>query len=74
MITPIFETHEDVAMFLRETGDAWCQPMVEEFIEMCGSDLWSVDIKELNELVAMELRSVELGYEQYLDNNGEAYV
>ena len=29
MIAPVFETHEDIAMFLRETGDAWCQPMVE---------------------------------------------
>ena len=75
MIAPVFETHEDIAMFLRETGDAWCQPMVEEFIEMCGSDIQSVDIEELNGWLTEELRSLEEGYEQYHDNNyGDRYV
>ena len=75
MIAPVFETHEDIAMFLRETGDAWCQPMVEEFIEMCGSDIQSVDIEELNGWLTEELRSLEEGYEKYHDNNyGDQYV
>ena len=75
MIIPTFNTHEDVATFLRSSNDAWCRPMAEEFIEMCGSDIQSVDIEELNGWLTEELRSLEEGYEKYHDNNyGDQYV
>ena len=72
---PIFKTSSDIIKFLNSDGDVWCRPMVEEFIEMCGSDIERVDIQELNDWLREELRSLEEGYEQYHDNNyGDHYV
>ena len=65
MQLPTFETIEDVKLFLNQEGDTWCRPMVEEFIEMCGSDL---DVHELNDWLQDEMKSLSEGYEDYYDN------
>ena len=36
MYTPDFQNVEDVQRFLRYGGDAWCRPMVEEYMELVG--------------------------------------
>jgi len=72
---PIFKTSNDIVNFLSSEKDGWCRPMVEEFIEMCGSNVERVDIQELNGWLTEELRSLEEGYEEYHDNNyGDNYV
>ena len=72
---PTFKTSNDIINFLSSGGDVWCRPMVEEFIEMCGSNVERVDIQELNGWLTEELRSLEEGYEKYHDNNyGDHYV
>jgi hypothetical protein len=65
MAIPKFKTHEDINNFLQRDKDAWCRPMVEEYIEMCGSDVESVDIKELNGWLKDEYQSLEEGYKEY---------
>jgi len=54
MLTPSFRTVEDVELFLKKESDAWCRPMVEEFIEMCGSDLDLLDLYELNDWIQVK--------------------
>ena len=72
---PTFKTSNDIVKFLNSERDGWWRPMVEEFIEMCGSSIDRVDIEELNGWRTEELRSLEEGYEQYHDNNyGDHYV
>jgi len=72
---PTFKTSNDIVKFLNSERDGWCRPMVEEFIEMCGSNVDRVDIQELNGWLTEELRSLEEGYEKYHDNNyGDHYV
>jgi len=65
MTIPSFRTVEDVELFLKQESDAWCRPMVEEFIEMCGSDLDSLDLYELNDWISSEMQSVSEGYENF---------
>ena len=65
MTIPSFRTVEDVKLFLKQESDAWCRPMVEEFIEMCGSDLDSLDLYELNDWISSEMQSVSEGYENF---------
>jgi len=62
---PTFERVEDVEKFLKQERDAWCIPMVEEFIEMCGSDLDSLDLYELNDWILSEMKSLSEGYEDF---------
>ena len=66
MTIPSFRTVEDVKLFLKQESDAWCRPMVEEFIEMCGSDLDSLDLYELNDWISSEMQSVSEGYEDFV--------
>ena len=66
MTIPLFRTVEDVRLFLKQESDAWCSPMVEEFIEMCGSDLDLLDLHELNDWISSEMQSVSEGYEDYI--------
>ena len=63
-----FRNTKDVYQFLENGGDAWYTPMIEEYVEMCGSDTKEVDIKELNAWIKQELTSLENGYDEYLDN------
>ena len=53
---PTFKTSNDIVKFLNSEKDGWCRPMVEEFIEMCGSSIDRVDIQELNGWLTEELR------------------
>jgi hypothetical protein len=69
MSIPNFKSHKDIYIFLQRSSDAWYRPMVEEYIEMCGSDIKSVDIKELNDWLKDELTSIENGYNEYLNTN-----
>jgi len=66
MTIPTFETIEDVKLFLNQESDAWCRPMVEEFVEMCGSDLDLLDLHELNDWLVTEMQSLSQGYEDFI--------
>jgi len=67
---PKFKNTDEVETFLsyQDGGDVWYRPMVEEYVEMCGSDTKEVDITELNAWIKQELTSLENGYDEYLDN------
>ena len=67
---PKFKDRVEVETFLsyQDGGDAWYRPMVEEYVEMCGSDTKEVDITELNAWLKQELTSLENGYDEFLDN------
>ena len=66
MTIPTFKTIEDVKLFLNQESDAWCRPMVEEFVEMCGSDLDLLDLHELNDWLVTEMQSLSEGYEDFI--------
>ena len=44
MYVPEFNSVEDVQRFLRYGGDAWCLPMVEEYMELVALDTSVEDI------------------------------
>ena len=56
MYTPDFQSVEDVQRFLRYGGDAWCRPMVEEYMELVALD---TDIEDIDISVATK------GYEEW---------
>ncbi len=71
MYTPDFQSVEDVKQFLRYGGDAWCKPMVEEYMELVALDdvaLEAIDIDELNGWIEHEMRSLSDSYESWNDD------
>ena len=57
---PTFKTSNDIVKFLNSEKDGWCRPMVEEFIEMCGSSIDRVDIEELNGWLCLPIGKVNI--------------
>ena len=70
MYTPDFQSVEDVQRFLRYGGDAWCRPMVEEYMELVAldTDIEDIDINELNGWIEHEMRSLSDDYESWNDD------
>jgi len=62
-----FRNTEEVHQFLESGGDAWCMPMIEEYVGMCNPEE-DLDITELNQWIETEHTSITRGYEQFLDN------
>jgi len=60
MYTPDFQSVEDVQRFLRYGGDAWCRPMVEEYMELVAldTDIEDIDIDELRCMVQTNGRRI----------------
>ena len=68
-----FQTKEDVYQFLHQGGDAWSMPLVEEYVGMCDPD--ELDLYELNQWLETERHSLEIGYEEFVDDlKGEGYA
>ena len=67
MYTPDFQSVEDVQRFLRYGGDAWCRPMVEEYMELVAldTDIEDIDIEELNGWIEHEMSIATRGYEEW---------
>ena len=64
-----FRYPEQVYNFISNPTDAWTAPMVEAYVEDAGLEVGEdFDVEELNEWLAIELRSIEEGYGNYLDN------
>ena len=64
-----FRYPEQVYNFISNPTDAWTAPMVEAYVEDAGLDVGEdFDVEELNEWLAIELKSIEEGYVNYLDN------
>ena len=64
-----FRYPEQVYNFISNPTDAWTAPMVEAYVEDAGLELGEdFDVEELNEWLAIELKSIEEGYGNYLDN------
>ena len=64
-----FRYPEQVYNFINNPTDAWTAPMVEAYVEDAGLEVGEdFDVEELNEWLAIELRSIEEGYGNYLDN------
>ena len=62
-----FRNTEEVHQFLESGGDAWCMPMVEEYVGMCDPEE-DLDVTELNQWIKTEHNSLTREYEQFLDN------
>tara|TARA_R100001086_G_C11732505_1_gene230133 strand:+ start:337 stop:540 length:204 start_codon:yes stop_codon:yes gene_type:complete len=62
-----FRDTEEVHQFLELGGDAWCMPMVEEYVGMCDPEE-DLDVTELNQWIKLEHGSLTREYEQFLDN------
>ena len=71
MYVPEFNSIEDVQRFLRYGGDAWCRPMVEEYMELIALDtnVEDIDIEELNGWIEHEMSTFEQGYRDWGDEN-----
>ena len=64
-----FRYPEQVYNFINNPTDAWTAPMVEAYVEDAGLEVGEdFDVEELNEWLAIELKSIEEGYGNYLDN------
>jgi hypothetical protein len=65
MFAPRFKCFEDVEHFLQDDSEAWCLPMVEEYMELIAPEtlLEDINIEELNGWIEHELSSVTKGYE-----------
>ena len=64
-----FRYPEQVYNFINNPTDAWTAPMVEAYVEDAGLESGEdFDVEELNEWLAIELKSIEEGYGNYLDN------
>ena len=64
-----FRYPEQVYNFISNPTDAWTAPMVEAYVEDAGLEVGEdFDVEELNEWLAIELKSIEEGYGNYLDN------
>ena len=64
-----FRYPEQVYNFISNPTDAWTAPMVEAYVEDAGLESGEdFDVEELNEWLAIELKSIEEGYGNYLDN------
>ncbi len=64
-----FRYPEQVYNFISNPTDAWTAPMVEAYVEDAGLEVGEdFDVEELNEWLAIELKSIEEGYVNYLDN------
>lgn len=76
MIAPDFKSVEDVEIFLRGDGDAWCRPIVEEYLTLIHAgglqDRSNLDIEELNGYIEHEMYSFTNGYEEW-HNRKENY-
>ena len=67
MYIPNFKSVEDVQRFLQYDGDAWCRPMVEEYMELVAldTDIEDIDINELNGWIEHEMAVATKGYEEW---------
>jgi len=63
-----FKNTEEVYQFLKKEEDAWCRPMIEEYVGMCSPEE-HLDITELNQWIESEYSSLARGYEHFLDND-----
>ena len=67
-----FKYPEEVYEYVNNFKDAWTNPMIESYLE--GADLEEgddFDTTELNEWLEEELYSIQQGYEEFLDEEGE---
>tara|TARA_R100001224_G_C3942373_1_gene122786 strand:+ start:398 stop:616 length:219 start_codon:yes stop_codon:yes gene_type:complete len=71
MYVPEFNSIEDVQKFLRYGGDAWCRPMIEEYMELIAldTDVEDIDIEELNGWIEHEMSIFNQGYRDWGDEN-----
>ena len=73
MLAPEFRNVSEVKQFINTSNDAWCLPMVEEYMDMCGVSLKDIErdvayVEELNGWIQNELKDFTTGYEEYSGN------
>ena len=61
MLAPEFRNVSEVKQFINTSNDAWCLPMVEEYMNMCGVSLKDMErdvayVEELNGWIQNELK------------------
>ena len=70
MQTPEFKNVDEVQEFINTSNDAWCLPMVREYMDMCNVSLEDMEkdeayIEELNGWIQNEMEELGAGYEEY---------
>tara|TARA_R100001530_G_scaffold116741_1_gene83833 strand:+ start:97 stop:312 length:216 start_codon:yes stop_codon:yes gene_type:complete len=68
MFVPEFRSEEEVWQFVDLRGDAWCLPMVEEYLELVHTNNDPIDLDELNGWIEHEMKSAMEGYDEWVDD------
>ena len=71
MFIPEFRNEDEVLQLIDFKEDAWCYPMVEEYLELIHINNDPIDLDELNGWIENEMRSATDGYDEWIEH--EAY-
>ena len=71
MLAPEFRNVSEVKQFINTSNDAWCLPMVEEYMNMCGVSLKDMErdvayVEELNGWIQNELKDFTTPFKRKL--------
>ena len=67
-----FKYPEEVYEYVNNFKDGWTNPIIESYLELAGLEEGDdFDIAELNEWLEEELYSIQQGYEEFRDGEGE---
>jgi|TARA_R110000824_G_scaffold216347_1_gene403008 hypothetical protein len=69
MFIPEFRNEEEVWQFVDLKSDAWCYPMVEEYLDLIHINEDPIDLDELNGWIEHEMKSATEGYEEWVKEN-----
>ena len=67
MFLPEFRSEEEVWQFVDLSGDSWCLPMVEEYLELIHINNDPIDLDELNGWIENEMKAATEGYDDWLE-------
>ena len=67
MFLPEFRSEEEVWQFVDLSGDSWCLPMVEEYLELIHINNDPIDLDELNGWIENEMKAATEGYDDWIE-------
>jgi hypothetical protein len=67
MFLPEFRSEEEVWQFVDLSGDSWCLPMVEEYLELIHINNDPIDLDELNGWIENEMKAATEGYDDWVE-------
>ena len=67
MFLPEFRSEEEVWQFVDLSGDSWCLPMVEEYLELIHINNDPINLDELNGWIENEMKAATEGYDDWVE-------